>query len=54
MTTLMRSALVAVALIGTVAAVSAAPRYDHDRYSDSDTFRSGVIADFNRAAHIQN
>jgi hypothetical protein len=54
MTTLMRSALAAVALIGTVAAVSAAPHYDHQRYSDSDTFRSGVIADFNSAAHIQN
>lgn len=53
MSTLIRSALVAVALIGTVSAVSAAPRQDH-RYSDSNSFASGVIADFNRTAHIQN
>ena len=52
MKTLIRSSLVALALIGTVSAVSAEPRHvDHSSYGNS--FDSGVIANFNRAAHIE-
>ena len=52
MKTLIRSSLVALALIGTVSAVSAEPRHV-DHYSYGNSFDSGVIANFNRAAHIE-
>jgi len=53
MSTLIRSVLVAAALIGTVSTVSAAP-YETDHYTYSDSFTSGAIDDFNRAAHKQD
>ena len=50
MSPLIRSVLVAAALIGTASAVSAAP-HEADPYAYSDTFNSGVIADFNKLTH---
>jgi hypothetical protein len=54
MSMLTRFAFVAVALLGTVSAVSAAPLYSIDSYTHSDQFRSGAIDDFNRATHKQD
>jgi hypothetical protein len=54
MSTFIRSVLVAAALLGTVSAVSAAPRHTADHYSYSNSLNSGVIADFNRLAHIDD
>ena len=50
MSTLIRSVLVAAALIGTVSAVSAAPN-KADPYASSDTYNSGPIADFEKLTH---
>jgi hypothetical protein len=51
MRTLIRSVLVAAALIGAASAVSAAPRYS-DSYSYGDnSFDTGPIAEFNRLTH---
>ena len=50
MSTLIRSAFAAIALIGTVSVVSAAP-YRTDAYAQSDSFNSGPIADFNKSTH---
>lgn len=54
MSKLTRFAFVAVALLGTVSAASAAPRYSTDSYTQSDQFRSGPIDDFNRVTHKQD
>lgn len=53
MNTLIRTVLVAVALIGAVSAVSAAP-HKVNHYSDGNPFNSGPIADFNRLTHTDN
>jgi hypothetical protein len=54
MKTLIRAAFVAVALVGSISAVSAAPhKVDHRRY-DNNSFDTGVIADFNKAAHTED
>jgi len=51
MTTLIRSVLVAAALLGTVSAVSAAPRDRTNPYAYDNSYTSGAIDDFNRLTH---
>lgn len=50
MSTLIRSIVVAVALIGTVSAASAAPYYQGQSV-DNDSFRNSPIDNFNRLTH---
>jgi hypothetical protein len=56
MTTLIRSVLVAAALLSTVSAVSAAPRHraNPDHYTYSDSYASGPIDNFNRLTHKED
>ena len=53
MKTLIRSALVAVTLIGTVSAVSAAPHKTY-HHSYDNSYNTGAIADFDRFAHTED
>jgi hypothetical protein len=56
MTTLIRSVLVAAALLSTVSAVSAAPRHraNPHHYTNSDSFASGPIDNFNKLTHKED
>jgi hypothetical protein len=51
MTTLIRSVLIAATLLGTVSAVSAAPRDRTNPYAYDNSYSSGAIDDFNRLTH---
>jgi hypothetical protein len=54
MSILARFAFIAVALLGTVSAASAAPRHSADSYTQSDQFNTGAIDNFNRATHKED